>query len=71
MKDFLGNLLAIGDGVVLTAPNYRHLVKAEVTAFTAKKVRVVFYNTWNFPGKDGGYRTEFITDPVFLVKIKE
>lgn len=67
MTDFLHNELAVGDTVVLIAPGYRHLVKAEITAFTPQKVRVRFMNTWNygFPG----YETHFLQDPEQLVKI--
>jgi len=68
VKDFLGNDLALGDEVVLTAPNYRHFVKAKVIKFTPKKVRVEYLNTWNFPSGNG-LRLEYLSDPEFLVKI--
>lgn len=67
MNDFLGNPLEVGDEVVLTAPNYRHLTKAKVIAFTKQKVRVEFNNTWNYGTK--GMLQEYISEPKFLVRI--
>ena len=69
MKDFLGNDLSTGDRVVLTAPNYRSLVKATVIGFTPKNVRVESNNTWNY-SKDGKVQ-QYLSAPDFLVKIKE
>jgi hypothetical protein len=66
-KDFLKNELAIGDTVVLIAPNYRHLVKAKIIAFTAKNVRVEFNNTWNHGPK--GDIQQVLQSPDQLVKI--
>ena len=67
MKDFLKVELKLGDSVVLTAPQYRHLVVAKVIAFTNKKVRVSFSNTWNYG--DNGHYTEYLSAPDFLVII--
>lgn len=67
MKDFLGKKLAVGDTVVLTAPQYRHFTKANVIAFTPKKVRVEFNNTWNFGS--GGHIETYLSEPDFLVKV--
>lgn len=69
MQDFLGNVLDLGDQVVLTAPQYRHYVKAVIIAFTPKKVRVEFMNTWNFGVP--GYRTEYLSEPDFLILCKK
>jgi len=66
MKDFLGNILEIGDEVVLTAPKYRMFTKAKVIAFTPKKVRVQFNNTWNYGPK--GHIEEYLSEPDFIVK---
>jgi hypothetical protein len=68
MKDFLGQEISIGDTVVLTAPKYRHFVKAKVIQFTPKKVRVEFNNTWNFGPK--GYIETYLSESDFLVVIK-
>lgn len=67
MKDFLGNELQIGDEVVLTAPKYRMFTKAKIIAFTPKKVRVQYNNTWNYGPK--GYVEEYLSESDFLVKI--
>lgn len=66
MKDFMGNVLEIGDEVVLTAPKYRMFTRAKVISFTPKKVRVIFNNTWNYGPK--GYVQEYLSEPNFLVK---
>lgn len=68
MKDFLGNALEIGDHVVLTAPKYRHFVRARIIAFTKTKVRVTYRNTWNYG--QPGYEEEYLGEPSFLVKIE-
>ena len=70
MKDFLGKQLDVGDEVVLTAPQYRHLVKAKVVAFTPKKVRVEYSNTWNISGSQE-YLQEYLSEPNFLVIAKK
>jgi hypothetical protein len=67
MKDFLGRDLAIGDSVIVMAPNYRHFVLARVIAFTPKQVRVSFLNTWNY-GKEGFY-TELLQYGEQLTKV--
>ena len=67
MKDFLGKEINIGDQVVLTAPRYRHFVKATVIAFTPKQVRVEFLNTWNY-GPPGRLQ-EYLGSPDFLIVI--
>jgi hypothetical protein len=64
--DFFGRELAIGDTVALTAPSYRHLVEAEVYAFTPKGVRVRYKNTWNFGAE--GHVQEYLAAPDFLIK---
>lgn len=66
MKDFLGKELNIDDEVVLTAPQYRFFVKAKIIAFTPKKVRVEYYNTWNH----SSYRQEYLSEPDFLIRIE-
>ena len=66
MKDFLGNALEIGDEVVLTAPKYRMFTRAKVIAFTPKKVRVQYNNTWNYGST--GYIEKYLSEPNFLVK---
>ena len=68
MKDFLGQEISIGDTVVLTAPEYRHFVKAKVIQFTPKKVRVEFNNTWNFGSI--GFMVTYLSESDFLVVIK-
>lgn len=67
MKDFLGKEIAVGDIVVLTAPQYRHFTKAKVIAFTPKKVRVEFNNTWNFG--PGDHIETYLSESDFLVKV--
>ena len=69
MKDFLGNTLEIGDEVVLTAPQYRHFTKATIIAFTPKKIRVEYMNTWNHQAP--GYRSEYLSEPDFLILCKK
>ena len=69
MKDFLDNELAIGDVVILIAPNYRSLVKGTIYAFTAKQVRIEYMNTWNFG--DPGRRAELLQYPSQVVKYRE
>lgn len=69
MKDFLGNQLDIGDEVVLTAPQYRHLVKAKVIAFTPKKVRVEYSNTWTYGAQ--GQLQEYLSESNFLILNKK
>lgn len=61
MKDFLNNDLNVGDTVVITMPNYREFVKAEVIRFTPKKV-VVKYKMQNSS-------FDYITNPDFCIKI--
>ena len=70
MKDFLGKQLDVGDDVVLTAPQYRHLVKARVIAFTPKKVRVEYNNTWNFSASNTVLE-EYLSEPSFLIIAKK
>jgi hypothetical protein len=65
MKDFLGNILELGDEVVFTAPKYRMFAKGKIIAFTKTKVRVEYMNTWNFPSP--GYKDEYLAEPSFLV----
>jgi hypothetical protein len=67
MKDFLGRELAIGDSVIVIAPNYRHFVLARVIQFTPKQIRVSFMNTWNY-GPEGHY-TELLQSPSQLTKV--
>lgn len=69
MKDFLGKQLDIGDEVVLTAPLYRHLVKAKVVSFTPKKVRVEYNNTWTYGSQ--GQLEKYLSEPNFLVLSKK
>jgi len=69
MKDFLGKELNIGDTVVLIAPNYRHLVKAIIYAFTPMQVRVEYYNTWNHDHP--GLVKQFLQSPSQLIKVEE
>lgn len=69
MKDFLGKELSLGDTVILIAPNYRHLVKAKIYAFTPKHVRVEFYNTWNYGHP--GFVKQFLQSPSQLIKVDE
>ena len=66
MKDFFKQDLAIGDIVAFYAPNYRHFTKGKVIAFTPKKVRVEYMNTWNF-GKPG-LRCEYLADSDMFIK---
>ena len=68
MKDFLGRPLKVGDTVVMMAPNYRSLVKAEIIGETPKCFRVRFTNTWNF---GNGMVQETIQFPNQLVLIPE
>lgn len=51
MKDFLGNVLKIGNDVVFIAPNYRILVKGRIIDFTKKNVRIEYINDWNYSGR--------------------
>lgn len=59
MKDFFGNILAIGDEVAFCRPNYRGLTRGKIIAFTPKQVRVTYMNTWNYgkPGREETYLT--------------
>lgn len=68
MRDFLGQNISVGDSVVTTPKNYRGLVKATVVAFTPKKVRVRYTNTWNYGPK--GREEDFLTPPESLVKFE-
>ena len=65
MKDFLGHELAIGDSVIIIAPNYRHFVVARVIAFTATKVRVAYLNNWN----GGSIYRELLQTPDQLTRV--
>ncbi len=67
MKDFLGNPLAVGDSVILIAPNYRSLVTGRIISQTPKNFRVAFLNTWNY-GPDG-HRQEILQASTQLVKV--
>jgi aspartate/methionine/tyrosine aminotransferase len=69
MKDFLGNIIEIGDEVILPVPGYRVLTKAVIIEFTAKKVKVQYNNTWNY-GNDG-LQDEYLADPNILIKFKD
>ena len=69
MKDFLGKQLDVGDEVVLTAPQYRHLVKAKVVAFTPKKVRVEYNNTWTYDSQ--GQLEQYLSESNFLILNKK
>ena len=66
MKDFLGNILSVGDRVVVTSADYKVLTSGKVIGFTTKRVKVATgnykTNTWN---KDFGYQLS-----VELLKIK-
>ena len=64
--DFLGQELAVGDTVILIAPRYRLLTKAEITEFTPQKVRVKYVNIWNY--RDG-HECNMIQDADQLVKV--
>jgi hypothetical protein len=68
MRDFLRKELALGDDVVTMVPRYRSLVKAKIIAFTPRKVRVEYTNTWNY-GRPGVVE-QLLQDPDQLVKIE-
>ena len=42
VKDYLGNVLSVGDEVVFVQQNYRNYLRGTITAFTPKFVRI----TW-------------------------
>jgi hypothetical protein len=67
MNDFLGVELALGDSVIIMAPNYRHFVLARIIKFTPMQVRVAFMNTWNYAKP--GYYTELLQSPSQLTKV--
>ena len=69
MKDFLGNELSINDTVAFTAPSYRHLAVGKIVAFTPKKVRIEYMNTWNH--QPPGYKSEYLSEPDFLILYKK
>lgn len=66
MKDFLGAEIKLGDFVVLTEPRYRNFVRAQVIAFTPKKVRVAYKQT-----AGARLETTYLSEPDFLVVIKD
>lgn len=66
MKDFLENDLCVGDSVVIMAPNYRSLTKAQIIAMTSKNIRLAYFNDWNF--KPEGKYIEVLQDPKQVVK---
>jgi hypothetical protein len=68
MNDFFGQPLALNDEVAFTAPNYRWLCKGKVIAFTSKKVRVEYFNNWNYGNGNTGIRSEYLSSPDFLIK---
>lgn len=68
MKDFLKNELNLNDDVVLMIPNYRGLVKGIIIAFTPKKVRVQYQNTWNFASPQ---TFVVLQEPSQIVKIQK
>lgn len=67
MKDFINHELALGDSVIVIAPNYRHFVVAKIIHFTPKQVRVAYMNTWNHSSP--GYYTELLQYPSQLIKV--
>jgi hypothetical protein len=67
MKDFVGQELGLNDQVAFTAPQYRHLCKGTIIAFTKTKVRIQYTNTWNY-GKPG-LVCEYLSEPNFLIKV--
>jgi hypothetical protein len=66
MKDFFGQELSIGDSVAFYAPGYRHFCTGNVIAFTPKKVRVEYINTWNY-GRPG-LKIEYLADSDMFIK---
>lgn len=62
-KDFLGRTLAIGDRVVMIKSHYKEFQLAQITGFTAKKVRVAWGSgKWDTHTTDG-YRFVKVEGP--------
>lgn len=47
-SDLIGQPLDIGDAVVMRMPGYNDICIGTVIAFTLKKVRVEYFNNWNY-----------------------
>lgn len=63
MKDFLGNELEIGDEVIFSPKHYKYsLVIGKITAFTPKKIRVVY----RFIHENYDY--DYLLEPAQLIK---
>jgi hypothetical protein len=69
MNDFQGKPLALGDQVAFPRPNYRGLTLGTVVAFTPKKIRLEYVNTWNY-GKPG-HTEYFLTNPCDVAKLEK
>lgn len=65
-KDFLGNVIDIGDSVAFMTPNYRCMVLGTIIAFTPQKIRIKYLNTWNYGSQ--GLEKEFLANPDQVIK---
>lgn len=48
MQDFLGRELKKDDIVIIRTPDYSSICLARIIAFTPMKVRLEYFNTWNY-----------------------
>lgn len=70
MKDFLGRELAKDDILVIRMPDYAGLCLARILNFTSQKVRVEYFNTWNY-GQHKPHRMTRLLDSFMVVKMDE
>jgi hypothetical protein len=68
MRDFLNRELNKDDIVIIRTPDYSSICLARVIAFTPMKVRLEYFNTWNY-GKPVRFTT--LQHPSVVAKVDE
>jgi hypothetical protein len=70
VKDFLGKEMAKDDILIIRMPDYAGLCLARVLAFTPPKVRVEYFNTWNY-GRDKPRRMTRLIESYMVAKVDD
>ncbi|AGS81119.1 hypothetical protein [Caulobacter phage Cr30] len=67
MKDFLGNILELGDEVIFMRPGYRDFVFGKIIKFTPQKVKVEYQMHYSY--QDGRpYYDTYMEYPTCFIK---
>jgi hypothetical protein len=68
MKDLVGQTLSVGDRVIMRTPQYSSICIGTIKEFTPKKVRVTYFNNWNYKKP---MEFDILVDSHTLYKIKD